>query len=72
MNQTKTFPKRFAPGVEFTVKGHGRFRLVRVRDNGELNAWGPIADTGNVPHGMMRTFRPEQVTRVHVKMRAGG
>jgi len=71
MIQTKTLPKRFAPGVEFTVKGQGRYRLVRVRDNGELNAWGPIATTGNIPHGMMRTFKPEQVTTVHLKERAG-
>ena len=70
MTETQTTQSKLAPGVEFTVKGEGRYRLVRIRDNGELNAWGPIQTDGNMPHGMMRSFRPAQVKVVHRKDRA--
>jgi len=57
-------------GDEFTVKGVGRFRLKKIRDNGELNAWGPIESGGTISYGGMRTFRPDMVRTVHVKKRA--
>jgi len=57
-------------GDEFTVAGCGRFRLRSIRPNGELNGWGPITSNGTIPHGGMRTFRPDDVRTVHDKKRA--
>ena len=57
-------------GDEFTVTGCGRFRLRSIRPNGELNGWGPITSNGTIPHGGMRTFRPDDVRTVHDKKRA--
>jgi hypothetical protein len=57
-------------GDEFSVKGVGRFRLKKIRDNGELNAWGPIESGGTIPNGGMRSFRPDSVSTVHTKKRA--
>jgi len=57
-------------GDEFTVAGCGRFRLRSIRPNGELNGWGPITSNGTIPHGGMRSFRPDDVRTVHDKKRA--
>ena len=57
-------------GDEFTVEGEGRFRLRAIRPNGELNAWGRITSNGTIPNGSMRTFKPEQVKRIHRVSRA--
>lgn len=59
--------RRLTPGREFTVQGQGRYRVVRLRLNGEVNAWGPIDGGGNTPKAGMRTFRTEQITRYHYK-----
>ena len=63
-------PERLTPGREFTVKGAGRFRVVRLRLNGEVNAWGPIGSDGNTNKAGMHTFRPERIARLHWKRRA--
>jgi hypothetical protein len=57
-------------GDEFTVPGVGRFRLRAIRPTGELTGWGPIASNGAIPHGGMRSFRPETVRTVHTTARA--
>ena len=57
-------------GDEFTAAGEGRYRLRRIRPNGELTGWGPIASNGTIPAGRMRTFRPEHITTVHREPRA--
>lgn len=57
-------------GDEFTVPGCGRFRLRAVRPNGELTGWGPITSNGTIPHGGMRSFRPDAVRTVHRTARA--
>jgi|DEB0MinimDraft_6_1074348.scaffolds.fasta_scaffold119880_2 hypothetical protein len=62
--------KHIEVGDEFSVPGAGRFRLRAIRHNGELNGWGPIASNGTIPHGGMRTFRPDDVRTVHNKKRA--
>lgn len=69
-NSTTPNSARFRPGVEFTVKGRGRYRVVRLRLNGEVNAWGPIDTNGNTPKAGMHTFRQNEVTRIHYKVRA--
>lgn len=61
---------RLRPGREFTVKGRGRYRVVRLRLNGEVNAWGPIDKNGNTNHAGMHTFDPSVITRIHRKVRA--
>lgn len=66
---TNTDP-RLVPGREFTVKGKGRYRVVRLRLNGEVNAWGPIDSKGSTNHAGMHTFRPEAITLIHRKVRA--
>lgn len=33
------------------------YRMMRIRDNGEINAWGPIHNNMKSPYGSMRTFR---------------
>lgn len=64
------------PGDEFTVDrkaryaSHdtGRYRFIRVRDNGtEVDAWGPIDRGGNAPYGRTRSFNIEHIDRVHNK-----
>ena len=57
-------------GDEFTVTGAGRFRLKAIRPNGDLTGWGPITSNGTIPHGRMRTFRPENIRTVHTTARA--
>ena len=57
-------------GDEFTVPDCGRFRLRAVRPNGELTGWGPITSNGTIPHGGMRSFRPDTVRTVHRTARA--
>ena len=56
-------------GDEITVEGEGRFRLKRIRPNGELTCWGTIGSAGVVHRGAMRTFKPEQVKVIHRKNR---
>lgn len=69
VSYSTTNDTRFRPGVEFTVKGHGRYRVVRLRLNGEINAWGPIDSNGHTPKAGMHTFRPDVVARIHRKWR---
>jgi len=63
-------------GDEFTVvrsaryahHDTGRYRFIRVRDNGvEVDAWGPIDKGGNAPYGRTRSFKIEDIDRVHNK-----
>lgn len=42
--------------VLFEVRG-SMYRMMRIRDNGEINAWGPIHNNMKSPYGSMRTFR---------------
>lgn len=57
--------RRLEDGDEFTVAGVGRFRLMRVRPNGEITAWGPIPRNGVIRYGSTRTFRPDMVGTIH-------
>lgn len=57
--------RQLEDGDEFTVVGFGRFRLMKVRPNGELTAWGPIPRNGVVRYGSTRTFSPEAVGTIH-------
>lgn len=56
-------------GTEFTVKGHGRHRVMAIRPNGEVNAWGPIRKLTKgqekAPTATTRTFKPTQIARIH-------
>jgi hypothetical protein len=49
------------PGVEVTVKGHGRFAFRYGWAGSELTCYGPVGSQ----EAMWRTFRADQVTRIH-------
>lgn len=48
-------------GTVVTIKGT-RYRVSRIRDNGEINVWGPLGK-----HAGMRTFQWQDITKVHQK-----
>jgi hypothetical protein len=48
-------------GTVVTAKG-SRYRVLRIRDNGEINCWGPLGK-----HAGTYTFRWTDITKVHEK-----
>lgn len=48
-------------GTVVTI-GKVRYRVLRIRDNGEINCWGPLGK-----HAGTYTFRWQDITKVHEK-----
>jgi hypothetical protein len=48
-------------GTVVTAKG-SRYRVLRIRDNGEINVWGPLGKSAAT-----YTVTWEQITKVHEK-----
>lgn len=50
------------PNAMFKVNGGSLYRVAKIRDNGEINAWGPLHRGGT--YAKMRTFKIEHVVEV--------
>jgi hypothetical protein len=50
------------PGALFKTNGGSLYRVSKIRDNGEINAWGPLHRGGT--YAMMRTFKVDDVKEV--------
>jgi hypothetical protein len=53
---------KLGKGVMFKVNGGSLYRVTKIRDNGEINAWGPLHRGGT--YAMMRTFKLDDVKEV--------
>jgi hypothetical protein len=50
------------PGAMFKTSGGSLYRVSKIRDNGEINAWGPLHRGGT--YAMMRTFHWTDVLEI--------
>lgn len=42
--------------VEFTTRHGVLYKVLKIRENGEINAWGPLRADGKSPYGKTVTF----------------
>jgi hypothetical protein len=53
---------QLSKGRLFKINGGSLYRVNKIRDNGEINAWGPLHKGGL--HATMRTFKLDDVKEV--------